>query len=141
MATIRVEPEPPIKESRCDACGGTNRLLHGYVYEDEHPHGVYFIEWCDGEHSESTAFLTLGIGAFGDDTARDDRAAFCVEWRQDGMRLSEEPVRDRPDLLGDFIPRREALLMANIEHVWHVADHIVLDDPRLAAVQEWLDRR
>jgi hypothetical protein len=27
----------------------------------------------------------------------------------------------------------------NIDHLWHVADHIVIDDPRLAAVREWLE--
>jgi hypothetical protein len=140
VATIHIEPEPPIKERRCEACGGTNRLLHGYVYEDERPHGVYFVEWCDGEHPEKAAFLTMGLGAFGDDTDRHDRAAFCVEWRKGGMHLTEEPARGRPDLLGDFVPRSEALPMPNIDHLWHVADHIVLDDSRLAAVQEWLER-
>jgi hypothetical protein len=111
VATIHIEPEPPIKERRCEACGGTNRLLHGYVYEDERPHGVYFVEWCDGEHPEKAAFLTMGLGAFGDDTDRHDRAAFCVEWRKGGMHLTEEPARGRPDLLGDFVPRSEALPM------------------------------
>jgi hypothetical protein len=56
------------------------------------------------------------------------------------MHLAEEPARDRPDLLGDFIPRSEALAMPNIGHLWHVADHIVLDDPRLAEVRDWLER-
>jgi hypothetical protein len=136
---IRIEPEPPVRETRCDTCGGTNRLLHGYVYEDEHPHGVYFVEWCDGRHPEKAAFLTMGLGAFGEDTTVSDRAAFCVEWKDDGMRLTDEPARDRPDLLGAFLPRREALTMENIDHLWHVADHIVIDDPRLAAVRKWLE--
>jgi len=35
VGTIRVEPEPPLKESVCESCGGTNSLVHGYVYEDE----------------------------------------------------------------------------------------------------------
>jgi hypothetical protein len=44
VGAIRIEPEPPVEETTCDTCGGTNRLLHGYVYEDEHPHGLYFVE-------------------------------------------------------------------------------------------------
>jgi len=141
VGTIRIEPEPRIKESVCDACGGTNRLLHGYVYEDDFAHGVYFVEWCDGPHSHRAAFVTVGLGAFGDGTDRRDRAAFCVAWRREGMSLEDEPARDRPDLLGEFVPRTAALEMSNIEHLWHVADHIVLDDARLAAVQEWLEGR
>jgi hypothetical protein len=83
-------------------------------------------------------FITLGLGAFGEGTTGSDRAAFCIEWQDDGMRLSEEPARDRPELLGRFVPRRDALTTKNIDHLWHVADHVVLDDPRLEAVREWL---
>ena len=31
--------------------------------------------------------------------------------------------------------------MKNSDRLWHVVDHIVLDDPRLSAVREWLDGR
>src|SRR5207244_10100495 len=92
VGTIRIEPEPPVKETPCGACAGTNRLLHGYVYEDDLPHGVYFVEWCDGSHPDRAAFLTVGLGAFGDDTDRRNRAAYCVEWRTEGMSLADEPV-------------------------------------------------
>lgn len=138
MGVIRIEPEGPIKENLCEACGGTNRLLHGYVYEDDVAHGVYFVEWCDGDHADRAAFLTLGLGAFGEGTDRSNRAAFCMEWRAEGMSLTDEPARDRPDLLGEFVPRPSALKMSNIDHLWHVADHIVLDDSRLTAVRDWL---
>jgi len=141
VGLIRVEPEPPTKESTCDECGGTNRLLHGYVYDDDHPNGVYFLEWCDGDHPDKAAFLTIGLGAFGDGTDGTDRAAFCVMWRRDGTTLTDGPARDRPDLLGKFSPRSAALRMPNIEHLWHVADHIVLDDHRVAAVRDWLEQR
>jgi hypothetical protein len=138
---IRIEAEEAVKERRCSACGGTNRLLHGFVYADEQPHGVYFVEWCDGVHPERAAFLTVGLGAFGEGTAARAREAFGIEWKADGMRLTDEPVRDRPDLLGDFVPRGRALASANLDELWHVADHIVLDDPRLPGVRAWLEER
>ena len=67
-----------------------------------------------------------------------DRQAFGVEWRSDGMALTDKPTRDAPDLLGSFVPRAQALPMENIGHLWQVVEHIVLDDPRLPPVQEWL---
>jgi hypothetical protein len=140
MGVIRVEPQDPIKESLCPTCTGTNRLLHGYVYDDEYAHGLYFLEWCDGDHPHRAAFLTLSLGAFGDGTGASDRSSFCVEWRADGMRLSDQPARDNPDLLGEFIPRESALSVPKIDHLWHVADHVVTDDPRIAAVDSWLGR-
>jgi hypothetical protein len=139
MGLIRIEPEPPVKESRCETCGGTNRFLHGYVYDDESAHGIYFLEWCDGNHPDHAAFLTVGLGEFGEGTTASDRAAICVQWRAEGMGLTDQPARDRPDLLGAFLPRDTALQRPDIDHVWHIVDHIVLDDPRVAAVQRWID--
>lgn len=136
---IRVEAGPDVKETRCDSCGGTNRVLHGLVYEDEYAHGVYFVEWCDGEHAGREAFMTVGLGRFGAGSDPSGRSAFGIEWRQNGMTLTDAPVRDRPNLLGQFVPRSEALDMPNVDHLWHVADHIVLDDPRVAEVQKWLE--
>lgn len=139
MGAIRVEPEPPTKELACD-CGGTTRLLHGYVYEDELPHGLYFVEWCDGPHPRRAAFMALGLGAFEDGATSADRIAFGIEWTEHGMGLTNNPVRDRPELLGRFTPRDEALTMPNLSHLWHVADHVVRDDSRLHAVCAWLER-
>ena len=140
VGTIRIAPEPPIKEATCESCGGTNRLIHGYVYEDEYAHGVYFLEWCDGDHPQNEAFLTIGLGAFGDESSARDRSAFCIEWRAEGMWLTDEPARDRPKLLGEFVPREAAQKTPHIDHLWHVADHIVLDDPRAVDVQNWLEQ-
>jgi hypothetical protein len=141
MGVIRVEPEPETKTTVCDSCGGVNSLVHGLVYEDEFAHGVYFVEWCDGEHPVRAAYLALGLGAFGEGTQPADRMAFGVEWRSIGMALTDKPVRDRPDLLGAFVPREDALQIPNLDELWHAVDHIIAEDARLAAVQQWLAER
>lgn len=135
---IRIEPEDPVKDSPSSTCGGTNRLMHGYIYEDEYAHGIYFLEWCDDEHSHEAAFLTIGLGAFGDGTDAAGRNSFCIEWRVEGMRLTDERAKDRPELMGTFLPREVAIDAANIDHSWHAADHVVTDDPRVASVEAWL---
>src|SRR5215470_3422407 len=84
------------------------------------------------------AFLTIGIGAYGDGSSPADRSSVCIEWRREGMRLTDEPARDRPELLGAFLPREAALAMPHINQLWHVADHIVLNDPRVSIVEGWL---
>ena len=83
--------------------------MHGYVYDDEYAHGIYFLEWCDGDQPQKAAFLTIGLGAFGKYTDPAEQNSSCIEWRADGMRLAEQPARDRPDLLGTFLPREVAL--------------------------------
>jgi len=138
VGVIRIEPEDPVKDSPCLTCGGTNRLLHGYVYDDEDAHGIYFLEWCDGEHPAKAAFLTIGLGEFGEGSSAADRKSVCIQWHGEGMGLTDEPARDRPGLLGAFVPREAALAMPHIDQVWHVADHVVLNDPRVSVVGAWL---
>jgi len=54
------------------------------------------------------------------------------------MRLCDEPVRDRPDFLGRFVPRDEALGRDDVDYLWHVADHIWTDDVHVFQVAAWL---
>jgi hypothetical protein len=56
------------------------------------------------------------------------------------MRLADHPARDRPELLGAFLPREAALTMPSIDLLWHIADHIVLGDPRITLIETWLKR-
>ncbi len=139
MSVIRIEADEHVKHERCPSCGGENWLVHGFVYADEEPHGLYFVEWCEGQHDLRNAYMTISFGNYGDEEATGaDRYAFCVETRCDGLALTDVPVRDRPDFLGRFVPRGEALAMDDIDHLWHVTDHIWTDDRRIAAVAAWL---
>jgi hypothetical protein len=139
MTVVRLEAEQSFKTSRCENCGGTTALIHGFIYGDEEPHGVYFVEWCEGAHDGRAAFLTVSLGKYGTDAvAADERVAFCIEMRCDGMRLSDEPCRNRPDVLGRFVPRDEALQWPDISHLWHVADHVATDDQRVISIAAWL---
>jgi hypothetical protein len=138
VAIVRVEAEPQIKHSRCERCNGTTWMILGYVYADEEPHGIYYVDWCEGPHDHRAAFVTVSLGNYGDQAATGaDRLAFCIETRCNGMALVDQPVHDRPDFLGRFVPRDEALQGPDLDHLWHVCDHLT-DDRRFAAVAAWL---
>jgi len=139
MGVIRIAPEPPVSQRACASCGGTMSRLHGYVFEDEFTHGLYFVDWCEGRHETKLAVLTLGLGAFGEGSDGHDRLAFCLEWRAQGWRLAERPLLDQPELLGRFLPGERVLEIHDVEHLWHVVDRIVLDDDRLVRLREWLE--
>jgi hypothetical protein len=138
VADIRIEPGEQVWEHTCEVCGGVNRRFNGYAYGDDYAWGVYYVEWCDGDHPERIVWFTLSLGAWGEGTTGADRRSFGVEWREGGMRLTEEPVLDEPDHLGEFVPRERALGIDGIDELWHLADHIVLDDPRVEGVERWL---
>ena len=114
-------------------CGGTGRLPHGYVYDDN-AHGIYFLEWCDGDHPHSSAFLTIGLGGFheGGDAHYRKRVQHRVAA---GLRLTYGPARHRPNSSGAFLPRETALHDPRMDRLWHAADNIALDHPRIAAIE------
>jgi hypothetical protein len=113
-------------------------MILGYVYANEEPHGVYYVDWCEGPHDTRAAFVTLSLGKYGDDAATAaDRVVFGIETRCEGMALAQQPLRDRPSFLGHFMPREEALRWPDLDELWHVCDHLV-DDRRFAAVAAWL---
>lgn len=139
MAVLRVEPGEQQKDAPCAECGGTMRRVHGFVYADDQPYGVYYLDWCEGPHDSRIAWLTLSLGAWDDDSTAADRSAFAIHWRDEGMALMSEPLVDRPDFLGTFTPRDAALERPDHEQIWHVADHLVTDDPQFGVVQRWLE--
>jgi hypothetical protein len=126
----------PANENLCVTCGGTSRLLHGYVYDDN-AYGIYFLEWCDVEHPHSSAFLTISLDAFheGGDAHYRKRVQHRVAA---GLQLTYGPARHRREFLGAFLPRETALQDPRIDRLWHAAEHIVLEDPRIAAIEAWL---
>ena len=101
-------------------------------YDDAH--GIYFLEWCDGGYPHSSAFLTIGLGAFheGGDAHCRKRVQHRVAA---GLRLTYGPARHRPNSSGAFLPRETALQDPRMDRLWHAADHIVPDHPRIAAIE------
>jgi hypothetical protein len=138
MGAVRVEPDDLVTQSTCDRCGGTTWMILGYVYEDEQPAAIYYVDWCEGEHDSRRAVITLSVGNYADDEATAaDRLAFAIETGCEGMSLAERPMRDRPDFLGRFVPRAEALEWPQLDRLWHICDHLPADR-RFAAVAAWL---
>lgn len=140
VPSVRIEPDR-VQSSHCDCCHGVASTANGYVYVDEEPHAVYFLDWTEG-HPERSAFLTLSMGQWGDASTGDDRSTLGLEVRRGedgeaGFHLADTPHR-KSEVLGHFVSRAHALAIGGLDDFWHVTDHIALDDPRAAAVIEWI---
>jgi hypothetical protein len=136
---IRIEPDEQAKRETCPRCGGATWLTLGFIYQDEIPHGIYYLDWCEGPHELRKAFFTVSIGNYADEDATGaDRISFAIEARCAGLGLLDAPIHDRPAFLGQLIPKDEALARADIDHLWHLTDHICADDPRAVALTAWL---
>lgn len=137
MAEITIEPGG-VKTAQCTRCGRDAAVAHGYVYANGDAHAIYFVDWCEHHEQMRSAFLTLAIGDWDEGSSSANRQAVCVQVRPDGMSLTEQPARDRPAFFGRFLPTTLALPLVDSLDVWHLADHIVLDDPLVASVMSWV---
>ena len=139
VPVIEIEPGD-LKQKPCPDCGAPSGVITGFAYADDDANSIYFVGWCEGDHGPRTAFLTIASGEWGEEATADDRICVCVEWREAGMRLSEKAVMERPELLGRFVPRDEAMALGGVDALWHLADHIMIDDPKVRAVGGWIRR-
>lgn len=137
MAEITVEPGG-VKTGQCARCGRDAAVAHGYVYANGGAHAIYFLDWCEQHEEPRCAFLTLAIGDWDEGSSSASRQAVCVQVRPEGMSLMEQPARDRPEFFGRFLPRKLALPFVESLDLWHLTDHIVLDDPLVASVMSWV---
>jgi len=48
-----------------------------------------------------------------------------------------EPTEAKSDFLGRFAPQ-EAMELGGLDGLWHLVDHIVVDDPAAVAVMKWV---
>jgi hypothetical protein len=136
---IRIEPDERVQRGTCDRCADETLLTLGFIYEDEVPHGIYYLDWCEGQHDARKAFITISVGNYADEDATgEDRVSFAIEARCSGLGLLNTPVHDRPAFLGRLVPRDEALKDSRIDHLWPLADHICADDPRAVTLTAWL---
>jgi hypothetical protein len=119
----------------CDCCGQRAPSVVGFVYEDGNAFAVYYAGWTEGHRRIIS--LTIGIGDWSDEATPQDRRSFGLQsWVDDSSINFEvlEPTDSRygqNTFLGAMLSRSAALSDPEIGSVFHVAEHIVADDPRV----------
>lgn len=141
LVTYEVEPSGE-KADKCECCGSTSHTVWGYVHErDGATRAVYYVGWAEG-HEERVIWITLGLGAWGQETTESDRRSVALEGRTfDGepwLGIVDEPHFDYPHLLGDLLSRQEALDDPCLTDLWAVTDAVVVNDSRVAEAWHWL---
>jgi len=137
MSAIKVEPGG-VRSRACPECAGAAAVAHGYVYANDDPHAVYFVDWCERHGARRRAFVTIALGDWGGGSTAAERSAVCVEIGADGMALTEQPVRDRPVFFGRFVPGSAVLRSGGAFAGWEIVERILADDPLVASVLRWV---
>jgi hypothetical protein len=119
--------------NHCDCCGGVTTALTRYVYRDGDAHAVYYARFGN-QHEPRIVEVVVSIGEWGDGTNHWDRVAFALrlravdsEYQVTVVDASESPWQG-VQLLGRMLDRDEALGHERLQEVFHITDHMVLDD-------------
>ena len=130
---IRIELEPPKESEPCDCCGGKTTALTRFVYRDNDAYAVYFARFSDN-HPDRVVLATVSLGEWGDGTTPADRVAFALELRPGESTYdvavidsAQSPWKDAR-LIGRTLDRVEALAHSRISEVFHITDHMVVED-------------
>ncbi|MCA9606501.1 MAG: hypothetical protein KC619_12935 [Myxococcales bacterium] len=113
MQNITIEPT---KQSETD-CGehGISRTVWGYLYVEEVPRAVYYVQWTVDRERENGANVDLVMGEWGDDATPEQRVAVSLVYRigPDGPEFKSIDPDARPHaqsgLAAHFIPGRHVL--------------------------------
>ncbi len=131
---LKLEFSEPHVSDPCDCCGGRTISLTRFVTEDGDAFAIYYIRFSE-THADKPALATVSIGDWGESASPDQRHAFAMELAPEGVRIidaSESPWNGA-QLIGRTLDREEALEHPRIKDVFHIADHVYLEDAEFKA--------
>lgn len=126
---LEIEFSDPDIGEPCECCGGQTVALTRSVTEDGDAYAIYYIRFSI-KHADRSALATVSIGEWGEDCSPVLRDAFALELHPDGVRVldaHQSPWND-VELIGRTLDRDQALAHSRIKDVFHITDHIYLED-------------
>jgi hypothetical protein len=140
LGKIEIEPGDGGTSAICECCGRRAPSVVGFVYDDGAASAVYYAGWTEG-HRRGVS-LIIGVGEWGDEATPADRRSFGLRCWAEGGDVNfevQEPAASRygdNTYLGAMLSRSAALADPEIGRIFHVAEHITEDDPRVRAALE-----
>ena len=135
---LSFEFEPPNESAPCPCCGGKTTSLTRFVLKDGDAYAIYYARFSDN-HSERRVYATISIGEWGEDASPEQRVAFALQLRATPSKYEVEVLESEASpwreakLIGRTLGRAEALTHALLPEVFHITDHMVVEDEPLKA--------
>ena len=135
MGKIELELGDGDTRATCDCCGRRAPSVVGFVYREGDAYAVYYAGWTEGHRGGVS--LIIGVGDWDDEATPADRRSFGLRCWVEGSEVNfevQEPAASRyghNTWLGAMLPRPAALADPEIRSIFHVAEHIASDGPRV----------
>jgi hypothetical protein len=133
----------PSKESSLPSPEGLLKTVWGYVYDDGQPSSVYYVRWNDTKLDEALFVVSAGGWKEGEDEA--SRRCIAALGRAAGEPLSFMLVDaaatsfGAQEGLGRMTSAHEVRGTPLADLVFHILDHVLLDDPRVEDLRRRLE--
>ena len=134
---LTIECEAPNNRT-CECCGGVTTSLTRFVFDDGDAYAAYYARFAS-RHPDRTVQALVSIGEWGEGSEPWDRVAFPLEIRVAGNEFlvglvdrENSPWKD-VQIMGRVLDREEALAHERVQEVFHITDHMVVDDAILRA--------
>ena len=135
---LSFEFNPPNESEPCSCCGGKTTSLTRFVYQDGDAHAIYYARFSDN-HPERSVLATVSLGEWGEGVNPEQRVAFALQLRSAPSEYEVEvldsalsPWREAK-IIGRTLNRAEALKHPLLPEVFHITDHVVVEDKPLKA--------
>ena len=134
MLTIELgqEKEP----TYCPCCGGVCRSAYGFVYRDGDAYAIYHATWSES-HPEAGVDIAIDFDEWGESSRSETKYSIGLLARSTESRYQfqflapQDSAWSSSENRGRILTREEALAHPQKDEFLLVAEHIVLDDPRV----------
>jgi hypothetical protein len=142
MGRITIErgdnQQPPYA---CECCGNLSHSSYGFIHSDDSAHAVYFARWTERHEGGPSVTMLISMGAWGTGDPRPGaRASMALRaWLLDGevvytvLDAGDTAWADREQVLGTMLSRQEGLAHPGRDEFFHLAEHVMGDDPSVRA--------
>jgi hypothetical protein len=132
---IRLELGERVDRLVCQECGGTYRRVYGTVYDGVRRAALYSADLHEEAH-DGRVLLVIGADGPDEPAGGQPEAVVIGVWSTESefqMMIQDGSAFPHEDslALGRILDREEALRSPSKDELFHIADHIVQDDPRV----------
>ncbi|HEY2847323.1 MAG TPA: hypothetical protein VGI80_05845 [Pyrinomonadaceae bacterium] len=120
----------------CDCCDAVVTRITRFVSQDEEPYAIYYGHLSESD-AERRMLGLISLGEWGSETVPECRVAFAFRlWPgNDKYNVSifdaAESSWSNAGLVGKKLSREDALAHPWLPEVFHLTDHMAIDDPAI----------
>jgi hypothetical protein len=124
------------QKSTCHCCGKDSVTVHGFIYRNDEPYGVYYSGWAI-THPKHYVSVAVAVGQWDENSSIADRISFGINVSSSASEIQfsfigpEDTPWGETKLLGKILDRNQALKSPLSKEILALGKYIVEADQRV----------